>query len=183
MLDLLIGISGGCLVIIAPKQELQQLRTKSTDDGYMSERLKGVSCHDKLFAEALCDFAQHSDSDRWPETYHDAAARGLPKDGAMLLDPFGYRTKCAAKILGLVAPCDWPGHGTRHEAALAVAFKLRHAIVMIRSDGGTLHLVMANSRGRAALQWDGTCVLAKVRAPQRTASQPCGSDGGQEFSI
>jgi len=120
---------------------------QSSDDGYMTNRLKGIHVSDERFAVAVREFTAHSDSDRWPEDHPDEAARGRPKDGAFLLSSSGYRVKCAAKLLGLPPAAAFPNAGTKHQAALACASAVSDSFVFVRSDSGALQLVFKRHVG------------------------------------
>lgn len=117
----------------------------------MTQRVKDLHVSTRQFECAFLEFASHSlefeQDDRWPETYRDKSAFGLPKDGCTLLDHEGYRVKGAAKILSCQAPVQWPGTGTRHEAALGVAAFLERGIIMIRSSAGQVCIAIASEDG------------------------------------
>mmetsp|Transcript_132978 Transcript_132978/g.384531 ORF Transcript_132978/g.384531 Transcript_132978/m.384531 type:complete len:647 (-) Transcript_132978:236-2176(-) len=147
--------SGGALICVGDARSFQQVfvaadelanrrvpAIRVCDGGYMTQRLKGVHITDPIFAEAFREFTERSDTDCWPEGYADVPARGLPKDGAFLIASSGYRLKCAAKLLGMVPPGCWEKKGTKHEAALACAAAVAGCCVLVRSDAGTVHIVM-----------------------------------------
>jgi hypothetical protein len=147
MISLMGKANGGGMVVIAPIKELKRLKVQSADDGYMTRRLKGLHATSPDFEKIFLEFSSHAPEfemgDRWPPSYYDAPARGLPKDGATLLVPNGSCMKGAAKILGLPsAPFQWAGHGTRHEAALSLAAFLRHAIILIKSSATSPHFTI-----------------------------------------
>merc|ERR1719356_728958 len=107
----------------------------------MTQRLYRHHVSSQIFRSAFMEFLSHApeleEHDCWPSDYKDVEARGLPKDGALLMRPNGYTAKGAAKILGLpIAPFQWAGHGTRHETALGTVAFLKHAIVIIKSSSG-----------------------------------------------
>merc|ERR1711924_556877 len=103
------------------------------------------------FRSIFLDFVAHSGNDCWPMDYKDPLARGLPKDGALIIFPDGLPAKSAAKIVGLpVAPCHWPGRGTRHETAMSLAANLLQVVVLIRSSTGSIHVLLALDQGRRA---------------------------------
>jgi len=112
------------------------------DKAYMTERLRGVHISDARFAAAFGEFTEHSADDRWPSDHGDAAARGQPKDGAFLISTSGYRLKCAVKLLGLPPPGHWDSVGTKHETAMACAWAVKGAHVLVRSDSGSIHYVV-----------------------------------------
>jgi len=114
-------------------------RLRTSDGGYMTAALRGIHVSDARFAAAFRLFTEHSDTDRWPETHADPRARSQPKDGAFLLDPSGYRLKCAVKLLGLPPAIVWEGVGTKHEAGLAAAWEVEGCIALVRSDSGSVH--------------------------------------------
>lgn len=150
--QLMCEANAGALVIIAPKQDLEKLHFETTDSGYLTKRLRGLSVHSDEFRRVFGDFAAHSENDCWPSDYHDQAARGLPKDGALLVLPTGLSLKSAVKIIGLpLAPSQWAGHGTRHETALSVAAYLDQALVLVHSSSGHMHCLLARDRGNIAL--------------------------------
>ena len=122
---------------------------RTSDNGYMTARLRGVHVSDARFSAAFGEFTEHSDSDRWPADHPDPEARGLPKDGGILLDAYGFRLKCSAKVLGLPPPRSWQGVGTKHEAALASAWAIEGCVALVRSDSGSIHAVV---RDGAALR-------------------------------
>jgi len=158
----------GALIVIAPRMSLGRLCFETTDSGYLTQRLHGVSVHSAEFEDTLMDFAAHTDTDCWPVDYHDLKAHGLPKDGALLLSPEGYSLKGAAKIIGLPrAPCQWAGHGTRHETALAVAAYLDQAVVLVHSSNGHMHCLLARDRGSIAL-----CLRLRVCMSGTATEQP-----------
>merc|ERR1719401_2677884 len=174
---------GGAFVILAPVESFTSvfsmdsslnLKTRSqpavlraSDGGYMTERLKGRHISEPCFADAFGDFTEHSDTDRWPHDHPDVDARGMPKDGALLLNEKGYCVKCAAKIVGLRPPALWSSVGTRHEAALACAWAIPNSVVLIRSDGGTIHGLARQEDNIAAYQ-----LLAKAEAHAGTPLAP-----------
>merc|ERR1712187_165150 len=107
----------------------------------MTERTANLSIEDKKFRNAILEFADHSkqENDRWPSGH---PAHDLPKDGFTLLSVKGTRRLCAARLLGLpVAPYAWDDVGTRHMAAMNLAYALRGhlAMVVVRSDKGVVH--------------------------------------------
>ena len=120
----------------------------------MSNKMKHLDACDDEWGELLLEFTEHADCDRWP-SHHEAS--GKPKDGAVLvhISPTCTKTKAAAKILGLTAPCQWPNTGNRHETAAAVAGVLDQGFVFVRSSGsegapaeGNLHILLASDKGR-----------------------------------
>lgn len=146
---------GGALVCVADAKDFRQVFKEGLDDsgkpgpairvcdgGYMTDRLRGMHIKDAQFALAFQDFTEHSDTDCWPSDFCDQAARGLPKDGAFLIASSGYRVKCAAKLLGLPPPGCWENRGTKHEAALACAAAVRDCYVLVRSECGSIHMVV-----------------------------------------
>lgn len=86
----------------------------TADDGYMTARLRGLHVSSHGFASIFRDFTEHSSTDRWSQDHPDAAARGKPKDGAILIDFSGYLVCCAVKLLGLSPPRKWHNVGTKH---------------------------------------------------------------------
>mmetsp|Transcript_122479 Transcript_122479/g.305859 ORF Transcript_122479/g.305859 Transcript_122479/m.305859 type:complete len:588 (-) Transcript_122479:30-1793(-) len=147
--------AGGALVCIADAEAFKQVfgddqlnasracpALKSSDGGYMTDRLRGIHVSDACFAAAFRDFTRHSDDDRWPEDHVDARARGRPKDGAILLSKSGYTMKCAVKLLGLSPAAAWNNVGTKHEAAMSCAWAVLGSFVFVRSDSGSLHLLL-----------------------------------------
>mmetsp|Transcript_63339 Transcript_63339/g.160325 ORF Transcript_63339/g.160325 Transcript_63339/m.160325 type:complete len:523 (-) Transcript_63339:101-1669(-) len=147
--------SGGALVCVADPEAFREVFNacphngasagavaRSCDKGYMTDRLQGIHVSDARFAEAFHDFTLHSDGDRWPDDHPDKDARGRPKDGAFLLSKSGYRVKCATKLLGLQPAASWANIGTKHEAALACAWAVQGSFVFVRSDSGSLHIIL-----------------------------------------
>jgi len=138
----------GALLAIAPKEAFRATFCNScnggpmictADNGYMSDLLHGVHISDERFKSAFRLFTEHSATDRWPQDHAEVAARGQPKDGAFLIDTSGYRVACAAKLMGLSPPKRWRSMGTKHEAALACAWEVEDATVLVRSDSGSIH--------------------------------------------
>jgi len=150
LVKVVLQCEGGCGFVVASHAALTSIGRQKVDfqvtdksalykDGYMTERLQGVHVSDETFLQAISAFSAHSDTDQWP---HGHEASGLPKDGYTLLNLRGFRLKCAARICGLpLPPYSWEGVGTRHTTALAVCWALRlfPAIVIVRSDRGTVH--------------------------------------------
>merc|ERR1712070_715013 len=152
-------VNGGALVVVGPKESLKKLHFATTDKNYMSNKLKNVEVSDASFGKIFAEFTEHDRGDRWPLTHEDEEARGMPKDGAILVHASakGTKTKAAVKILGCEAPCNWPSSGNRHETAGAVAGKLDRGIVFVRSSGsegspgdGQIHILLAQDEGRKA---------------------------------
>lgn len=152
---------GGALLIVAPIEcfhetfggagrssraleqgDESQPVIRTCDGGYMTRRLKDYHVSDQRFVAAFREFTAHSVSDRWPDDHHDEAARGQPKDGAILVSISGYCVKAAAKILGLRPPRVWQFVGTKHEAALACAWHIRNSLVLVRSEGSAVHCLV-----------------------------------------
>jgi len=146
---------GGALVCIADAEAFQQVFatrvsdslwsrscTRSADQGYMTDLLRGIHVRDARFVEAFREFTRHTSDDRWPSDHPDERARGKPKDGAMLLSSEGYRVQCSAKLLGLAPAASWANVGTKHEAALACAWAIPGSFVFVKSDSGPLHLIV-----------------------------------------
>jgi len=142
---------GGAMVLVAERQAFSEVFSdrfragptlRAADSGYMTARLKGIHISDPRFQRAFQEFTEHSEDDRWPRDYPDFAARALPKDGAFVLHTSGYRLKCAAKVLGLCPPRKWHSVGTKHEAALASAWGIRGCIAFVRSDSGSVHIIV-----------------------------------------
>merc|ERR1712046_84296 len=70
-----------------------------------------------------------------------------PKDGFTIIGTSGKRKVAAARILGLPpAPFRWDGVGTRHTAALALAWALRGttSCVAVRSESGKVHVMVSS---------------------------------------
>jgi len=161
---------GGALVVIAPmvsylsvfNGNLESGRCKAmlktSDGGYMTKRLHRVHVGTDSFAQAFVDFTEHTATDRWPSDYHDEQARGQPKDGAFLLDTWGFCRRCAVKLLGLHTPRGWEGVGTKHEAALAAAWSLENSIVVVSSESGSVHCIWRQADDISAIrvQWTPT---------------------------
>eukprot|EP00443_Scrippsiella_acuminata_P063874 CAMPEP_0115554558 /NCGR_PEP_ID=MMETSP0271-20121206/97356_1 /TAXON_ID=71861 /ORGANISM="Scrippsiella trochoidea, Strain CCMP3099" /LENGTH=453 /DNA_ID=CAMNT_0002988289 /DNA_START=313 /DNA_END=1674 /DNA_ORIENTATION=- len=141
---------GGALVCIAEAKAFEHVFgaevpnaacTRSSDQGYMTDYLRGIHVRDARFQDAFREFTRPTHNDRWPEDYPDELARGRPKDGAFLLSMDGYRVQCSAKLLGLAPVARWESVGTKHEAALACAWAIPGAFVFVKSDSGSLHFV------------------------------------------
>jgi len=147
---------GGALVCVADSRDFQQVFakiggsqscTRSSDEGYMTDFLRGVHVRDARFREAFREFTRHTSNDRWPDDHPDERARGQPKDGAILLSTRGYRVQCSAKLLGLAPAASWGSFGTKHEAALACAWAIPGCFVFVKSDSGPLHVVVKHGDG------------------------------------
>jgi len=158
---------GGALLCIAEKaafdkvfgdagemQDQAKPCLRTSDAGYMTNQLKGVHITDDRFAAAFADFTEHSESDRWPKDHPDPEARNQPKDGAFLISVSGYCLKSAVKILGLPPPRSWASVGTKHEAALACAWAVEGCCVLVRSDGGALHVIFRDGHSLQVKQLD-----------------------------
>jgi len=188
MLQLMVEAESGAMVAIAPWACLKGLHLQSTDGGYLSDKLKGVSVFKPEFRRVFLDFVKHSDDDCWPKDYPDQRARGLPKDGAILLENTGMPAKCATKLVGLPqGPCQWPGHGTRHESALALASHMTHGVILIHSSSGNFHCLLARDRGCLALKpmwFDGNVISPKAPRNATVKSQVLAklSLGGLSFT-
>jgi len=156
--------SGGVLFCVAEADAFEQVLgtgvpgapcTQSSDQGYMTDSLRGIHIRDARFQDSFREYTRHTHNDRWPEDHPDEWARGRPKDGAFLLSTDGYRVKCSAKLLGLTAPVRWEGVGTKHEAALACAWAIPGASVFVKSDSGSLHFVQKRETTLHVYQVDG----------------------------
>jgi len=142
--------AGGCGIVVSLRAAFTAIQRQRVDfqvtdknvkfpKGYMTERLNGVHVNDEEFKKAIVEFSEHTLKDRWPD---DHPAAGLPKDGFTLLSHRGRRLKGAVKLVGLpMSPYNWDAVGMRHTTALGVCWALRlfPAVVLVRSDGGTLH--------------------------------------------
>jgi hypothetical protein len=149
---------GGAFIVIAEKRAFYEAfnnelapstpsnstgpTARSSDENYMTKRLRGIHISDARFAEAFGDFSLHTEADRWPLDHEDEAARGRPKDGAWLLSTTGYRVKCAAKLLGFSTVATMANVGTKHEAGLSTAWGVQNSFVLIRSDSGDICLIV-----------------------------------------
>jgi len=150
--ELICAAAGGALLIVAPLEDLRKLddprrtRTVSADKDYLINRLAtcgGVQSED--FKRGFLEFTEHTSNDRWPHDYRDERARGLPKDGAVLLEHTGQPWMCAVKLRGIpVTEFEWPGFGTRHETALEVTCFLERVVTFVRSDAGSVHVLFKN---------------------------------------
>lgn len=152
-LDLACRVRAGCLFVVAPNKELAALKknknVEAADNLYLTRRLRDAQVWSDEFARVFVDFATKTHDDRWPMEYPEAAARGLPKDGAMVVSASGQLKMGAAKLVQLPpAPNSWPKHGTRHRAALEVAHYLDWAVVIIRSENHEIHVLIAHVDGR-----------------------------------
>jgi len=145
---------GGTLICIADAEAFRQVfgnrsgerggvrpALRSSDEGYMTDRLRGVHVGDERFAAAFQEFTRHTADDRWPADHPDPSARGRPKDGALLLSKGGYSMKCAVKMIGLCPAATWRNMGTKHEAALGCAWAVPGSLVIVKSDRGSLHVL------------------------------------------
>merc|ERR1711974_478645 len=115
-----------------------------TDEGFMTQHCASYFGHDKCsfekrltvhhgeFATVLAEFAKKTEDDR------DAAGR--PKDGGFVITHrSGVIQAAAVKFVNLTeASVTLPNTGTRHEAALRVAWWLGAAcgmgVVLVRSE-------------------------------------------------
>lgn len=149
--ELALSAKGGCAYVVAESDALCALKSEGIDfsavdkndkwpDGYMTHRLQQIHVSHPAFREAVQEFSEHTSNDRWPI---DHEACNLPKDGfTALVDSNGYRLRCAVRLLGLpVAAYRWDRVGTRHQAALQIAYRLRTtpSAVIVRSDSNTVH--------------------------------------------
>lgn len=116
---------------------------EESDDGYMTRLLRGMHASDRRFLDAFAEFSAHTGDGRWPLDHPDVAARGRPKDGALLLATSGHRLKCAAKLLGLPPLQLRDATLQALEPGLAFAWKVVDACVLVRpSDNGTISFIV-----------------------------------------
>lgn len=163
--SVIISVDGGCGFVVAPNEVFLSAANRRIDfqvvdrspkfpKGYMTQRLRNVRTDSDQFLEAMREFTQHSENDRWPEGHE---ASNLPKDGFTLVDGnSGRRLKCASRIVGLpTPPYQWDNVGTRHAAALAAcwAFRSGPCVVMVRSDGGHIHVLHAFDEKHGIVAW------------------------------
>merc|ERR1712232_1226531 len=78
--------AGGAFVVVAPRASYERTFAdtsvvRTSDQGYMTNRMKGIHVSDPEFDKAFVEFTEHSCTDRWPINHPDPAARGQPKDG------------------------------------------------------------------------------------------------------
>lgn len=129
-------------------EAMAMMEFRTTDGGYMSERLRNIHVSDPRFAETFRDFTDSAGAGYWPEDYPDPFARKLRKDGAFVLDTSGYRIKCSALTLGISPPAVIPGKiSTMHNAALACASNVCGCIALVRDSDGSIDAVMEGEGG------------------------------------
>jgi hypothetical protein len=151
MLELVTAAKHACLVVMAPREDMDAKNFKShcshVDKGYMTERLGKHKIGSRAFHDDFMEFVEHTSNDRWPSDYRDEKARDQPKDGAIILDCHGHLVKAATRVTGLpLSAFAWPSHGTRHMAALQIASFLKSCVVAVRSDSGAVH-ILAKTHG------------------------------------
>jgi len=166
---------GGALVVQAPTEDLAGLLWEFTDDGYLQRRLaQGDAGHvlrsSSRFEEVFAEFSEHAAGDRWPADHSDVDARGRPKDGGLAISPTGAVRLAAVKFrVNLDVPFTWPGTGTRHATAFALAHALDHGIVVVRSDSGGLHVVTSSGARQGNVERLQRCPARPPR-PRRSAT-------------
>lgn len=141
------AVISGMLLVHAPTKELERLQWQFSDGGYLQDRFEDEHAyrifHDgftPIFREALL----RSQSDRWPSDHPHEAARGQPKDGGFAISATGVVRLAAAKFVNIPSPdVTWESMGTRHTTAFNLAHFLKHAVVYVGSDAGTLHVLTA----------------------------------------
>lgn len=154
LISLVRQAQGGCGFCLTTPKGYGSLRGRKIDfqvvdrdarfpDGYMTARLRGKHIAEEGFVAAVRDFTNHhaADQDRWPRG-HEAA--GLPMDGYITLSSAGFSLKAAVRVGGLpTPPLKWDNVGTRHMAGLALTWVLRlyPALVIVRSDSGSIHFL------------------------------------------
>jgi len=149
-LSLAVQAASGCCFIIAPPSEVIRLKkcVHHSDGGYMTQKLKDKHIGSSDFQRAFLEFATFTDSGRWPMSHPDVTARDQPKDGAIVLSSSGSVKKAAANLVGLPkAPYSWPQRGMRHTSALQAASVLDHCVVVVKSDGADLHVLLSRPGG------------------------------------
>lgn len=119
--------------------------TKQFVRGYMTHKLQNHHISHIEHQNFLRAQSKHTTNDRWPEGHE---AQGLPKDGYNLYDSSGLCCLAAARLEGLpAAPCEWTNVGMRHTTALQLCWMLalqgHTAVVLVRSDSGSLHILCA----------------------------------------
>lgn len=142
-------VPGGALLVFAPTTEIHHILWEYTDDGYFRRRLERAKIYDVMdhaveFGQALGGLSAHEHGDRWPSAHPDADARGKPKDGGWWISTTGKVRLAAAKFTLFPCPFAWPEVGTRHSAALAVAYSLTQGVVLVVSECQTLHAITAS---------------------------------------
>eukprot|EP00927_Polykrikos_kofoidii_P081222 TRINITY_DN7842_c0_g1_i1.p1 TRINITY_DN7842_c0_g1~~TRINITY_DN7842_c0_g1_i1.p1 ORF type:complete len:559 (-),score=93.21 TRINITY_DN7842_c0_g1_i1:77-1753(-) len=117
---------------------------RTSDRGYMNDRMKGSSIESQQFQEAFEAFTDKDFQvdDKWPMDYEDERARGRPKDGGFFVNYNGIIVAAAAKILGLPARYLWENVGTKHEAAMACAAEIPGSVAFVKSESGPVHCIM-----------------------------------------
>eukprot|EP00931_Biecheleriopsis_adriatica_P026170 TRINITY_DN15942_c0_g1_i3.p1 TRINITY_DN15942_c0_g1~~TRINITY_DN15942_c0_g1_i3.p1 ORF type:complete len:705 (+),score=101.43 TRINITY_DN15942_c0_g1_i3:313-2427(+) len=164
---------GGMLLVVIPDALSNRLLFKTLDGGYMKRRIGGLTGVEARRG-ALLDFATHEQDDRWPADHPDEAARGRPKDGAIVFASSGALVACAVRLRHLPQRFAMLGGGTRHQGGLAVADWLAAegevGAVFIRSDSGRIKLLMA----RHLAEWKGAFLytLANTEHAREFSSVP-----------
>jgi len=154
-------VAGGLIIAVIPKERKSQLRFQTLDEHYMLGRLlkdsrHGMNIHrqHERVTQALCEFAEHTDSDRWPMDHKDMRARGHPKDGGVIFSKHGTALAAAARFEH--SSCRWVmgSAGTRHNSALALAEWLQDSgVVFVRSDRGTVHVMVPKQILGGVYRW------------------------------
>jgi len=166
---------GGALMVQAPTEDLAGLLWEYTDDGYLQRRLAREDAGHVLrfgrrFTAVFAEFSEHAAGDRWPTDHADVDARGRPKDGGLAVSPTGAVRLAAVKFrVNLDVPFTWPGTGTRHATAFALAHALDRGIVVVRSDSGGLHVVTSSGARQGKVERLQRC-QARPPRPPRTAT-------------
>jgi len=196
LLRLMAQARGGALVVYAPCAELYRLKgfCEHSDRGYFQDRLrkeKAWQITSSRFSELFLEFTEHPDV--WSDDYKDPCARGLPKDGAVVISASGMVVLAAVKFLldRLQTTYSWPDVGTRHTTALAVACRIQHGAVLVRSDTGRLSLLTAASAREGHVfqlsnKYEGLSVITEISTPSvcsSTLSRSRRSKSGSEFSF
>merc|ERR1711933_502694 len=103
--------SGGCGFVATTKDGYFAMQQRRIDfqvvdrnhnfpKGCMTHRLKGMHVNDPAFLHAVQDFSAHTATDKW----HMGPARGLSKDGYILVGLRGEAYKGAVRLAGMPTP-------------------------------------------------------------------------------
>lgn len=179
---LVLQARSGVCIMVAPDEELRRLvkHAHCSDEGAMTQCMKGLHVTDPEFHRRFFEFTEHSETDRWPDNHPEEALRGKPKDGvAALLSTSGFRVKSAVRLEGLpLASKNWSKKGMRHMTALAAADFLLQAMVVVRSCAGEVHVLVKQHtreltayRVAAGYQAQEGVVMKARRRLSRSASQ------------
>jgi hypothetical protein len=151
--------NGATILVHAPWYEVRKLRDRSTDADEMAFFNHLCQCKAKTISKnSSADFKywhrefcmkRPDGTDQFPKDYHVEELRGKRTDGFFAISSSGE--VCLAAMVfanNRRRAFVFEGKGSRHKAALDIALKLKHCIVFVKSDEGTLHILTAGSARR-----------------------------------